>query len=127
MRLRTKSLEGLDGRHRRRSSFPRATIPHLTHGRKRANGDERLTEEILASLEMTMTGYACRNGADRHGFQAASLNNILAKTGLTKGALYHHFPDKDRLGYAVIEEVIRDSLDRYAARGTGAQDRVRDV
>lgn len=47
----------------------------------------------------------------RHGFQAASLANILAKTGLTKGALYHHFPDKDRLGYAVIEEVIRESLE----------------
>lgn len=47
----------------------------------------------------------------RYGFQAASLSNILAKTGLTKGALYHHFPDKDRLGHAVIEEVIREGLD----------------
>lgn len=47
----------------------------------------------------------------KHGFQAASLSNILAKTGLTKGALYHHFPDKDRLGHAVIEEVIRESLE----------------
>lgn len=47
----------------------------------------------------------------RHGFQAASLNNILAKTGLTKGALYHHFPDKDRLGHAVIEEVVRAGLE----------------
>lgn len=47
----------------------------------------------------------------RHGFQAASLNNILAKTGLTKGALYHHFPDKDRLGHAVIEEVVREGLE----------------
>lgn len=47
----------------------------------------------------------------RHGFQAASLNNIIAKTGLTKGALYHHFPDKNRLGYAVIEEVIRELLE----------------
>ncbi len=47
----------------------------------------------------------------KHGFQAASLNNILAKTGLTKGALYHHFPDKDRLGHAVIEEVIREALE----------------
>jgi TetR/AcrR family transcriptional regulator, transcriptional repressor for nem operon len=40
------------------------------------------------------------------GFQAASLNNILAHTGVTKGALYHHFPNKTELGYAVIEEVI---------------------
>ena len=41
-----------------------------------------------------------------HGFQAASLNNILAHTGVTKGALYHHFPNKTELGYAVIDEVI---------------------
>lgn len=47
----------------------------------------------------------------RHGFQSASLSTILAKTDLTKGALYHHFRTKDDLGYAVIEEVIRNSLD----------------
>lgn len=47
----------------------------------------------------------------RHGFQAASLNNILAKTGLTKGALYHHFPTKNDLGLAVIEEVIREGFE----------------
>ena len=47
----------------------------------------------------------------RHGFQAASLNNILARTGLTKGALYHHFPTKDALGFAVIDEVVREGLD----------------
>ncbi len=44
------------------------------------------------------------------GFQAASLNNILAHTGVTKGALYHHFPNKTELGYAVIEEVIADRI-----------------
>jgi TetR/AcrR family transcriptional repressor of nem operon len=47
----------------------------------------------------------------RHGFQAASLSNILANTGLTKGALYHHFPTKDDLGLAVIDEVVREGLD----------------
>lgn len=47
----------------------------------------------------------------KHGFQAASLSNILERTGLTKGALYHHFPDKDRLGHAVVEEVIREGLE----------------
>jgi TetR/AcrR family transcriptional repressor of nem operon len=40
------------------------------------------------------------------GFQAASLSNILARTGVTKGALYHHFPNKTELGYAVVDEVI---------------------
>lgn len=46
----------------------------------------------------------------RNGFQAASISQILADTQLTKGALYHHFPDKKALGLAVIEEVIRPSL-----------------
>lgn len=35
---------------------------------------------------------------------------ILADTELTKGALYHHFPDKKALGLAVIEEMIRPRL-----------------
>lgn len=47
----------------------------------------------------------------RHGFQAASVVHILADTGLTKGALYHHFPSKKDLGLAVINEVVRAQLD----------------
>ena len=44
------------------------------------------------------------------GFQAASLNNILKKTDITKGALYHHFNNKMELGYAVVDEVIHTTL-----------------
>lgn len=47
----------------------------------------------------------------RSGFQAASIANILASTGLTKGALYHHFPTKQALGLAVVDEVIYRRLD----------------
>lgn len=47
----------------------------------------------------------------RYGFQSASLANILERTGLTKGALYHHFPDKQALGLAVVDEVIRGRLE----------------
>jgi TetR/AcrR family transcriptional repressor of nem operon len=42
----------------------------------------------------------------RSGFQSASLDNILAVAGVTKGALYHHFDSKEALGYTVVEEVI---------------------
>lgn len=42
----------------------------------------------------------------RHGFQAASIASILERAGLTKGALYHHYPDKRALGLAVVDEVI---------------------
>ena len=44
------------------------------------------------------------------GFQSASLSNILARTGVTKGALYHHFPNKTELGYAVLDEVIAERI-----------------
>jgi AcrR family transcriptional regulator len=43
----------------------------------------------------------------RHGFQGGSLNRIVEESGLTKGALFHHFASKQELGYAVVEEVIR--------------------
>jgi len=46
----------------------------------------------------------------RRGFQGASLDTILDQAGVTKGALYHHFPDKAALGYAVVDEVVRDLL-----------------
>jgi len=46
----------------------------------------------------------------RKGFQAASLGDILATAGVTKGALYHHFEDKTALGYAVLEERITGTI-----------------
>ena len=52
----------------------------------------------------------------RQGFQAASITHILQDTGLTKGALYHHFPTKQALGLAVIDEVIRARLERVIFR-----------
>ena len=45
-----------------------------------------------------------------NGFQAASLERILSNTSLTKGALYHHFPNKRALGIAVVREVIADKI-----------------
>lgn len=52
----------------------------------------------------------------RHGFQAVSIDEILKDTGVTKGALYHHFPNKNALGYAVIDEVIGPSLENFWVR-----------
>jgi AcrR family transcriptional regulator len=40
------------------------------------------------------------------GFRSADLDAILAKAGVTKGALYYHFDNKEALGYAVADEVI---------------------
>ncbi|WP_018546903.1 ScbR family autoregulator-binding transcription factor [Streptomyces sp. LaPpAH-108] len=37
------------------------------------------------------------------GYEAASTNEILAKAGLTRGALYHHFPSKEAIAVALVE------------------------
>lgn len=41
-----------------------------------------------------------------HGFQGLRIDAVLKKTNLAKGALYHYFPTKLALGYAVLDEVI---------------------
>jgi len=47
----------------------------------------------------------------RKGFQGMRLDDVLNTTELTKGALYHHFPNKRALGYAVVDEVILPLMD----------------
>src|SRR3984957_6127648 len=46
----------------------------------------------------------------RSGFRSADLDVILATAGVTKGALYYHFDNKEALGYAVVDEVIASNL-----------------
>ncbi len=43
-----------------------------------------------------------------HGFQSASLANILRAADCTKGSLYHHFPDKHALGIAAAQTNIEE-------------------
>ena len=45
-----------------------------------------------------------------HGFQGASLSKILSSTNVTKGALYHYFPTKLELGYAVVDEILSEHI-----------------
>ncbi len=45
------------------------------------------------------------------GYKGTSLAGIIDKAGVSKGGLYHHFANKQELGYAVFEEVfIREFL-----------------
>ena len=44
------------------------------------------------------------------GFQGVSVDDIVKKTSLTKGAFYHHFPTKLDLGYALVDDVIKPMI-----------------
>ena len=42
------------------------------------------------------------------GFRSCSVDEILAATGVTKGAMYHYFASKQELGLAVVDEIYRE-------------------
>jgi AcrR family transcriptional regulator len=50
---------------------------------------------------------AARNCFVEHGFEATTTAAVLARAGVSKGALYHHFATKAELFIAVFEEVTR--------------------
>jgi AcrR family transcriptional regulator len=47
---------------------------------------------------------AARPVFERSGYAAASLNRIIEASGLTKGGFYFHFPSKQALALAVLED-----------------------
>jgi AcrR family transcriptional regulator len=44
------------------------------------------------------------------GFQAASLDDILRRAGVTKGAFFHYFASKTEFGYALVDEVLAQMI-----------------
>jgi TetR/AcrR family transcriptional repressor of nem operon len=46
----------------------------------------------------------------RHGYAGSGLGAIVARAGLTKGALFHHFPDKRSLAKAWLAEVLAGEI-----------------
>jgi AcrR family transcriptional regulator len=46
----------------------------------------------------------------RHGFKGTSTNTIIEKMEMTRGAFFHHFPTKDDLGHAIIDELLKNMI-----------------
>jgi AcrR family transcriptional regulator len=55
---------------------------------------------------------AARQLFGTQGYLATSTEEIVAKAGVTKGALYHHFSDKEQLFRAVFEQIQREISDK---------------
>jgi AcrR family transcriptional regulator len=66
-----------------------------------------------------------------HGYDGTSIAAVLADSGVSRGSLYHHFPGKDALFWAVLEgvgarigeqvrEAMRDAGDPVAALRAGS-------
>ena len=58
---------------------------------------------------------AARKAFAAQGYAAASMDDLTAKAGLTRGALYHNFGDKKGLLQAVIDQIDVEMVDRMRA------------
>ena len=60
---------------------------------------------------------AAENIFARFGFRRASMSQIADEAGLTRQALYHHYPSKEALFRAVVEEMHEHAYEEEAAAG----------
>ena len=67
-------------------------------------GGLRLPRQDRAERTRNLILDAAAEAFDARGFVGASLSDILARAGVTKGALYFHFSSKEELAKALIEE-----------------------
>ena len=58
---------------------------------------------------------AARTLFGTNGYAATSTEEIVAEAGVTKGALYHHFTDKERLFRVVFEQIQEEVASGAAA------------
>jgi AcrR family transcriptional regulator len=57
---------------------------------------------------------AARSLFGERGYEATSIESVLAASGVARGALYHHFQSKAELFDAVLAEVLVEIADRGA-------------
>jgi len=56
------------------------------------------------------------------GYAATSIEEIIKRAGVARGALYHHFPGKDALFRAVYDEVQTEVATRVVATAIASQE-----
>lgn len=78
----------------------------------------------IASMELTRSRLisAARKAFAENGFSAASMDELTAEAGLTRGALYHNFGDKKGLLAAVVAEIDGEMANRAKAAAAAAPD-----
>ena len=53
----------------------------------------------------------------RHGYEGATVRRLEEETGLSRGAIFHHFRDKEALFLAVAEDDVAEMVETVGANG----------
>ena len=110
MTMPTGPDSGADGRVPSRDGIDRASQTDDHHVRnhavaRRTQGQRRATTRALILS-------AAREAFLEHGYQHVSLEDIVSRAGLTRGALYHQFDDKA----GVFQEVVKQETQAMQGR-----------
>lgn len=89
----------------------------------------RRTRVEMEKTRATLLATARRAFAE-HGYADASMDDLTAQAGLTRGALYHHFGDKKGLLAAVVQQIdqemdarLQDISNKAVSLSDGFRDR----
>src|SRR4051794_9591365 len=65
---------------------------------------------------------AARELFSERGYTAVGTNEVVRQAGVTRGAMYHHFPDKRELFRAVYEQTEKELVEALATRISTIED-----
>ncbi len=71
-------------------------------------GTERIGTERIGTRQRIVAAAVALFA--EQGFDATSVTEVVARAGVAKGALYHHFASKDDLLYEVYRELVDRQL-----------------
>nr|WP_314264182.1 TetR family transcriptional regulator [uncultured Moellerella sp.] len=80
----------------------------------------RTRAEMLETRELLLA--TARKVFSEQGYAEASMDDLTAQAGLTRGALYHHFGDKKGLLSAVVEQIDAEMDSRLQALSVTTDD-----
>ena len=76
----------------------------------------QISDEQLAATRTEILA-AARRAFARYGYEGATVKVLEAETGLSRGAIFHHFRDKDALFLALAEDDAAQMTETVAAHG----------
>ena len=76
----------------------------------------KVSDEQLAARRAHILA-AARRAFARHGYEGATVKVLEAETGLSRGAIFHHFRDKEALFLALAEDDAAQMAETVAQHG----------